>query len=447
MKVVVISLLLASCLATTQLTPNTKISPFFDDMVFNSLGGLRNLGNPKTANVVVSNLITSGDAGAIRAFIKAQGGSLLSADNLNEAVNQIATLSKIMEDCKVHITHTNGDSQTLKTISIIATQAGLKKIKLVIMTDVRKVLGLTRDSVYIDVTPYKLGLPVDQPRVIYQKNALKPAFYSLAKRDFASAIIHKRGSQKVFAQGVMNLGAEGESTETKPAEGEKKEEGTSLASIITGAKNVVQQLAEGYKSIAEAFKTVKKEEIKEKLTGEGFSEYSSKSRYLRSIGIPKTYWETYKQQFMQLTGIAKNPTVKPDIEALLKMASFIQDNAWNTNDLTFDVTKGGTCSNFVCLTRYDSVIQKYHIMTTVVDGTFQLAPNIWIYSKYKSVAGGIVETTKITTKNMPRTLTEADAKAVNAMMLLTSINVMQENFGVPKTLPEFSEIAPTTFKK
>ena len=122
------------------------------------------------------------------------------------------------------------------------------------------------------------------------------------------------------------------------------------------------------------------------------------------------------------------------------MAAFIPDNAWNTNDFTFDVSKGGRCSNFVSMTRKDDVAQQFHIMSTVVDGTFQLSPNIWVYTKYKSVAGGIVQTTKIQTKNMPRSFTEADAKAVNAMMLLTSINVMQENFGIPKTLPEFSEM-------
>ena len=166
---------------------------------------------------------------------------------------------------------------------------------------------------------------------------------------------------------------------------------------LGGAKNIISSLADGYKSIVEAFKTVKSEEVKEKITGEGYDKYTSSSRYIRSIGIPKTYWETYKQNFMQLTGIAKNPMVKPEIETLLKMADFIQDNAWNTNDLTFDVTKGGTCNNFVCLTRFDSVIAQYHIMATVVEGTFDLSPNIWVYSKYKSVAGGIVETTKITT--------------------------------------------------
>ena len=51
-----------------------------------------------------------------------------------------------------------------------------------------------------------------------------------------------------------------------------------------------------------------------------------------------------------------------------------------------------------------------------------------------------METTKIVTKRMPRSITQADAKAVNAMMLLTSVDVMQENFGVPKTLPLFKEM-------
>jgi hypothetical protein len=282
-----------------------------------------------------------------------------------------------------------------------------------------------------------------ETEILFKVGDHNAEFHNFNKKRLLSAIIEKRATQRLSVLGEgEKVQPEGE--EEKKDEPKKEEGG--LASILGSAKNVVQQLADGYKSIVDAFKTVKKEELKEKINGEGFTEYTAKSRYLRSIGIPKTYWETYKKQFMQLTGIAKNPKVQPDIEMLLKMADFIADNAWNTNDITFDSTKGGECSNFVCLTRFDTVIQKYHIMTTVVDGTFQLAPNVWIYSKYKSVAGGIVETTKIVTKNMPRSFTEADAKSINAMMLLTSINVMQENFGVPKTLPEFSEMTNGVLK-
>jgi len=300
----------------------------------------------------------------------------------------------------------------------------MRILKVQITSEERPAFGLTKDSVRHEVKYSAYGLGIGKTKVISSTGNIKKVFHKFNKQRLLSAIVRARATQNSLGQDM-----------------------SSITNIIGGAKNLISGLADGWKSIADAFKTIKKEEIKERITGEGFAEYNAKSRYIRSIGIPKSYWETYKKQFMDLTGVAKNPIVKPEIETLLKMADFIQDNAWNTNDFTFDMDKGGSCSNFVCMTRFDSVIAKYHIMATVVDGTFQLAPNIWIYSKYSSIAGGIVETTKVVTKRVPRSITQDDVKAVNAMMLLTSINIMQENFGMPKTLPEFSEMMPTASGK
>lgn len=443
MKIAVIALLLASTFAA-KLTPRTKLPQAFDDAIVNKLAAL---GQTQESiqqfvpRVTVSQEFRFGQMTQAREFVKSQIPSL-SEQVLTRFLQQIdmAEIGGYSPDATLQEVHYDNKYITYYHLNIIGTSQNSYRFVLV-WRERAGPLG-AKPFKYTELSNSFLGLPAGNPEVINNNN-MNPELYKKLIKELLLAISKARGTSRQLA---MSLGAEGE--EPKP-EGEKKEEGKGggLADILGGAKNVIQGLADGYKSIVEAFKTVKKEELKEKITGEGFNEYSAKSRYLRSIGIPKSYWETYKQQFMQLTGIAKNPNVKPHIETLLKMADFIQDNAWNTNDLTFDITKGGTCSNFVCLTRFDSVIQKYHIMTTVVDGTFQLAPNVWIYSKYKSVAGGIVETTKIVARNMPRAMTEGDAKAINAMMLLTSINVMQENFGIPKTLPEFSEMTAGMFKK
>ena len=435
MKVVILALLATSILSA-KLTPRTPLPAVFDDMVFNSLGGLHKKVPSNPSVNVVSAPIKLGEAEKLSAFI-GQTLPWVPADRIAYILRSGIKLKPL--DIETHYLFesvTAGNLHRYALINFIKVEANL--IQAQIVGEIRGVYGARINSFHHEVSSSTLGLMNGDTKVVFQggdQGYYNPDLHKRFKERLLSAIVEKRGTQKIVALGA----GEEEPAPPKPEEGEKKEEKSGgIASILGGATNIINQLAEGYKSIVSAFKTIKKEELKEKITGEGFNEYNSKSRYLRSIGIPKTYWATYKTQFMQLTGIAKNEKVKPDIEALLKMADFIADNAWNTNDLTFDVTKGGSCSNFVCLTRYDSVIEKYHIMTTVVDGTFQLAPNIWVYTKYKSVAGGIVETTKVVTKNVPRSITEADVKAVNAMMLLTSINIMQENFGVPKTLPEFS---------
>jgi len=317
-----------------------------------------------------------------------------------------------------YIFHTIKEEAMIKycMVNVIKSQTG--EYTITVSQENRRVFGAKVSNHYHDLSTSSFGLLVKDPTVIFESEyAAKKEFHKFNRIRLNSAIIAARASQKSHQLAAIPI-----------------------AAVIQGAKMAVDAIASSWKSIAEAFKTVTSEEIKEKITGEGFAEYNAKSRYLRSIGIPKSFWPTYQKDYMRLTGIANNPIVKPEIETLLKMADFIADNAWNSNDFTFDMDKGGTCSNFVAMTRHDVVDQKMHIMTTVVDGTFNLAPNIWIYSKYKSIAGGILETTKLVTKRVPRAITQDDVKAVNAMMLLNSINIMQENFGIPKTLPEFKEI-------
>src|SRR5687767_7599675 len=73
MKVVVIALLIASCFAAEQLTPRTQLPSNFDDMVFNTLGGLGNLVPAKNVETVVSQpLLKVFDPKSITSFISRQ---------------------------------------------------------------------------------------------------------------------------------------------------------------------------------------------------------------------------------------------------------------------------------------------------------------------------------------------------------------------------------------
>ena len=170
----------------------------------------------------------------------------------------------------------------------------------------------------------------------------------------------------------------------------------------------------------------------------GYRSYVSSSRFIRSIGIPNDKWDIYRKSLMILTGLDKNPRHRKQAMAILDMASFIPENAWNANDFSFGVGNSNTCNSFVAITKNDMFENRSHVVAVVAQGAFDLAPNVFIYSEFKSVAGGIVETQKVVRKEVPRELTEADVKGINAMMLLSAAQVMADNFGVPFKLPEES---------
>ena len=413
--------LLIAVVFTARLTPRTKLPFAFDDMVINTLGGVAFI-EQTNAKCSISDFMAITDATSIMQFVRGELNwvPLGSIDKITKAARDLSDMA--IETHYVALANPEMATFSSALINLIKEQDGLMRVQ--ICKDSKKVYGAYRVNYFHSVSESFAGLSTTGFKTLTSEGVNPDHFHLRCINRLLSAIVEVRASPK----NVL-----GNEPALAPA-------GFDINKVITDSSNLVNAIAESYKKIVEAFKTVSNEEIKEKLTGEGFAEYSAKSRYLRSVGIPASYWNTYKTNFMKMTGIASNPKVKPEIETLLKMAEFIMDNAWNTNDLTYDSGKGGSCSNFVCLTRYDSVVQMYHIIATVVDGTFLLAPDVWIYTKYDSVAGGILETTKIVTKRMPRNITQADAKAVNAMMLLTSVDVMQENFGVPKTLPPFKEM-------
>merc|ERR1712242_41039 len=78
--------------------------------------------------------------------------------------------------------------------------------------------------------------------------------------------------------------------------------GFNIGKVINEVTGVVQNIADTWKSITSAFKTINTTTFKEKINGAGFSSYLSRSRFIRSIGIPTDKWNIYKPAFMRLTG-------------------------------------------------------------------------------------------------------------------------------------------------
>lgn len=411
MKVVIITLLVA-CVLSARLTPNTKLPSAFDDFVANSLGREVIAEDRKTTKQVTGK-ITETKGNQLTKFVFEQI-PWIAVGSVGHIVHKVKSI-EVGQIQSHYIFQASKEKNTFNYCLVNLMKSEDGSVKVMVSTDSKRAVGIKKDSHFHSLEVSLFGLPTTNKTILVQQGINNEEFHKQNRDALLSAAVKARSTQKLIA---------------------KESLGMPIATVISTATAAVNALAEGWKSIVGAFKTVKTQEIKERITGEGFKQYSSKSRFIRTVGIPQSYWAQYKTNFMMLTGIAKNPIVKPEIEALLSMAKFIPDNSWNAADLSFDETTGGKLSNFVAMTRKDDVDQQFHVLATVVTGTFQLAPNIWIYNNFKSVAGGIVETQKMEIRHMPRTMTEADAKAVNAMMLLTSINVLQENFGVKKTLPD-----------
>lgn len=207
-----------------------------------------------------------------------------------------------------------------------------------------------------------------------------------------------------------------------------------LTDWISSATGAVTQITGAYKEIVSAFKTTKTETIKELIKGEGFSKFSQKSRFLRSLGVPNAKFDDYMKAYRVLTGL-KNSKYQEEIDAICSIAQWLEENSWSVNDFVFDENDGGVVNSIITLTRANLMEGVTHFITVNLQGAFALAPDILVITKHKSIAGGIYENTKDVRKKIPRSISEDEVKAVQALMLLNSMKIMADAFNVPFKFP------------
>jgi len=293
---------------------------------------------------------------------------------------------------------------------------GDKKLSIVISQEEKKAFGIQKVNTYHDVRKSFLGLPFEAPTVLHQTGVNRVEFHEFNRLRLLDALKQIRASQKGGALG-FNFGA-----------------------ALSGATNAVSGIINVWKDITSAFKTVNSNTFKEKIPGEGFKYYKSHSRFIRSIGVPLHQWDKYTNSMRGLLDIKMNPMLNSKLSDLMELAVFVPDNAWNANDLTFDINKGGDCHSMVALTKMDQVDQRAHCLLTFVMGSFKLTPHILIYTKFKSIAGGIYEDTKDNRVEEPRGLTTEEIKAIHALMLLSALETMAQNLQIEFKLPELKTL-------
>lgn len=208
----------------------------------------------------------------------------------------------------------------------------------------------------------------------------------------------------------------------------------SFVAWAAAASEAVKSLTEAAKGIIEVFKTVKTNTLKEHVKGEGFKAYSANSSYSRILGVPTSKYDRFIKAFMIQTGFYKAPKSK-EMDAYFEIASFAS-NEWKLNDFVFGTgSKSNICNNMVITNQINYVDNVVHFVAVNVKGTFELADDTLIYTQYKSIIGGLSETTKDVRKKVPRDITNDEIKAINALMVLNAINVYSDNMNIKFSLP------------
>lgn len=294
-------------------------------------------------------------------------------------------------------------------VNIFKTKDG--KVGVVFGQDTRKAFGIQQTTTFHDIKVSAFGLPFESSSVVHQVGTHRAEFHEYNRAQIMNALLASRATQ---SSGL----------------------GFDPVSAMAGATNCIKGVADAYGSIVSAFKTVKKTEFKEKIAGDGFDYYKSSNRFMRSLGIPNSKMKEFTTRVTNLMELNKYPDVQTKVADNMEIVALgVSEQTWSMNEMTFDKDKGGNCDSMIFAMSSEMLEDKSHLLLVYVKGSFKLSPHLMIWQNFKSVAGGIVETTKDVIKTEARGITTEEVKAVHACMVLAGLQVISDSLGLKIQLP------------
>lgn len=417
MRVLIVCLLASAVLsASLNLTPRTRLSSSFNDLVFNNqpkgeefLGGVP----LKGADHIVSPSYKAFEGELMVAGIK-KSVKFISQASLELIKSDILTVKE--SSFNVHYIFSASVVPSNFNFAVITLDKTKRGIKYVISQKSMMATGISKKQYFHFVKHSELGFPFKSTEILIDQRASKGdmKFHQYNFDNLLSSILSVRGTQMEETTPLVGLGQ-------------------TPAPTVFDAINAV---ASAWKSVASAFKNVNRKTLTGIIRGQGFSTYRSKSNLIRNLNIDTNQWAAYVENLLLLTDMDLYPQIEKQARKFLDMAVFLEDSVWHFNNANFDKSRDGITASAVMMSKADLVNSKAHILTVVTDGTFKLAPDVYIYEKFKSVAGGIYQSTKELRENVPRGITEEDVKGLVALAMLNAINVMTKYFKIPFSLPE-----------
>lgn len=414
MKILILALLVSASLCA-KMTPSTSLPLVFDDMIFNNMDTAPLLADaaPSKVGNEISAEIKIDDITALKAFLTLKAPSWIAPKSVEHILASVKNVKESNIDSHYVFKATPQDSSfRYAMINVVPVKAGAVKLAVSVMNS--RAVGVLKPYYYHDVQTSAHGLPFQTIKILIGKlkNRNNESFHDRNKQKLLKALETVRGTRKAV---LKNTGL-GQVT-------------------FTGVLDAINAVASAWKAVANAFKTVNRETFLYMTKGEGFTSYSAKSKLLRSIGIDLNRWQDYRTNYMIVTGMDENPVLKNIAETTLDLAEFMPDNQLYMNDHVFDIKKTGETNTVVAMSKADLSIMKAFVITVTTTGSYKLAPNVYVFEKFKSVAGGIYQEKKEIRKEVPRSLNDEDIKALHAMSILSAINIMTKNFGISFKLP------------
>lgn len=198
-----------------------------------------------------------------------------------------------------------------------------------------------------------------------------------------------------------------------------------LLAGINGISGTVQSATQAVQGVVNLFGKTSSETIVQNLKDQGFKKFFAKTD-VKIVSMHTTVWDAYVRSAMKT--VWKFPKKhKEGAEELLRMATKVYKQEWETLDTTFDEQTGGRSKNFQIMTYRKTKCETMHAVIIRPDIRYKLKEDMFVISKQKTKLGGAFSTTKLVYKKMPRGLSIDDIKFVTEYFQVMALQKLAES--------------------
>lgn len=194
-------------------------------------------------------------------------------------------------------------------------------------------------------------------------------------------------------------------------------------------ENAIKGFCSAWQDIANSFKTVTSTSIT-RIIRFGFTYFHELSTVNRAT-VPSAQL----QQFFNMLSPALNlPSSDPKVQLMLFELDFSTNVTWDRDDFLFQ-DQNGHDQTVMVLKNGDPTTGDGNFFIITIDAEFDVAPDLLLVHKHRSILGGIFESDKDSIEDVPHVLTLQESIALQDFFTIVAMGKVAEIYGIPFEWP------------